>query len=404
MYKVLVAFGTRPEAIKFAPVIQALKERAPLVQLKVVLTGEHGGSLMQVLELFDIVPDVSLALGAHARDRATLLSHALQSLSQIITDDRPDLVMVLGDTVTTLAATMTAYYNQIPVAHVEAGVRTSNHFRTFPEEGHRTMVSAIAHLHFAPTSTARDHLLAEGIAPERVIVTGNPGIDALTLVSARLEDMRHNGVRLADLFSRNVLGAVPARTLEAIRSVERGEARLVLITGSRPESFGSAPQSVCGALSRLADSYPNDVFVYPLDCPEPMRETVHSLLGDIENIHLLPPLDYTPFIYLMMLSHFVITDSGSIQEEAPCLGKPVLVMRRATDRPEAVQAGAVRLVATDAVTIVTAARQLLEDEVRYRRMADARTLFGDGRAAERIAEAVERLASGLDEESDAIAV
>jgi UDP-N-acetylglucosamine 2-epimerase (non-hydrolysing) len=404
MYKVLVAFGTRPEAIKFAPVIQALQERSDAIRVKVVVTGEHGGTLMQVLELFDIVPDVSLTLGARTKDRATLLSLALQSLTEIVTEDRPDLVLVLGDTMTTLAATITAYYHQIPVAHVEAGVRTSSSFRTFPEEGHRTMVSPIAHLHFAPTATARDRLLAEGIVPERVFVTGNPGIDALTVVKARLEEMRHNGVRLAELFSSNLSGEVPVRILRAIRAVERGDKRLVLITGSRPESFGSHLQSVCGALARLADGYPNDVFLYPLDCPEPMRETVHGLLGDRENIYLLPPLDYTPFIYLMMLSHFVITDSGSIQEEAPCLGKPVLVMRGATDRPEAVAAGAVRLVSTDAVTIVTAAKQLLEDEVRYKRMADARALFGDGRAAQRIAEVIERLARDEDDEADAIAV
>ena len=400
MFKIVAAFGTRAEAIKFAPLIRAMRARKDLFDVMVVVTGAHRNSLDQVLELFEIKPNVDLNLTEYQNDLASFFSHASAGLSEAFSILEPDLVIVLGDTVTTLAATLVAYYRQIPVAHVEAGLRVDHKFTTFPEEGHRLMVSSVADLHFAHTETAKANLLAQGVSESDVAVTGNPGIDAVMWARDYLERMRKSReLSLKTLFLKKETDPdlrISARALRAMREVEQGKKRLVLFTGSRPENFGSSLQSICGALVRLSDEFPEVQFVYPVDLPNGIRRRVHSLLEESENIHLLPPLNYVPFVFLMQLSQFVLTDSGTIQEEAPGLDKPVLVMRRMTDRPEAVEAGTVQLVGTDAVTIVTAARRLLKDEVHYRRMADAPNPYGEGHASELIVAELVRYAEARD--------
>lgn len=392
---VTVVFGNRPEAIKMSPLIHVLKERATQFDLHVVVTSERPETLKQALTLFDIEPDLDLGIGNEKHDLGSMLAMATAALSKTLAEKQPDLVLVLGDTISTLSATLAAYYQQIPVAHVEAGLRAGRKYHAFPEEGHRMLVSCLADLHFAPTNQAKNNLLAEGIDPERVFVTGNTGVDAVLWMSDRVESMRENQqLKLSELFGRNSLGKVAASTLKAIRRIELGKGRLILITGSRPESFGRRVESICGALSRLTDEFSDDTFVYPVDLDPTIRETVHQVLGDRSNIHLLPPLDYLPFVYLMKLSYLVLTDSGSIQEEAPVLSKPALVMRSTTDRPEALQTGALRLVGTDSVGIVTAARRLLNSEADYKLMAEAPNPFGDGHAAERIADVLEQHARG----------
>jgi UDP-N-acetylglucosamine 2-epimerase (non-hydrolysing) len=391
MLKIVAAFGTRAEAIKFAPLLREIRARSDRLALSVVVTGEHARPLEQVLQLFEIEPDIRLeSIPASVRpDRNALFARVFEGLAGAVARLEPDLVVVLGDTVTTLAGTLAAYYRRIRTAHVEAGLRSVDKFGTFPEDGHRKMVSSIADLHFSPTERARLNLLNEGIPGERVIVTGNTSIDALRWVRDRIEEMRTSGtLRLPQIFEH---ADAPATLLKQLRYVEREERRLILFAGSRPENFGSRLQTVCGALSRLSDEYPDDLFVYPVDLQPPLRDRVHALLDDIENIYLLPPLDYLPFIYLMQLSHHIITDSGSIQEEATSLNKPVLVMRDLTDRPEGLEAGAAKLVGSDAISIVSAARRLLNDEAAYQAMSHAPNPFGDGHAAERIADALESL-------------
>ena len=392
MFKIAAAFGTRAEAIKFAPVVRALTDH-PAFDVKVVVTGFHRHPIQNVLELFRVTPDLDLDLGGYRDDLASLFSYTNARLSEVFAALEPDLVLVLGDGVTTLAATLVAYYRQIPVAHIEAGLRVDHKFTTFPQEGHRLMVSSVADLHFAHTTSAKQNLLDQGIKEACIEVTGNPGIDALRWASRRIEAMRADkSLRLKTLFEMGGAPKVPPRFLRALREVELGQRKLALVTTSRPETFGTALQSVCGALARLSDQYPDAVFVYPVELPPTIRFKIHALLEDHENIFLLPPLDYLPFVFLMQLSHFVLTDSGSIQEEAPGLDKPVLVMRRATDRPEAVKAGTARLVGTDAVTIFSAARRLMGDEVHYQRMADAPNPYGEGDATSQIIARLEHYA------------
>lgn len=350
-----------------------------------VVTAEHREQLDQVLRLFEITPNTDLNLSQNGTDLPTLFAGASVGLAEVMKKQSPDLVLVLGDTVTTLAATLCAYYRRTPVAHVEAGLRTVDKFGTFPEQGHRLMVTSITDLHFAPTDTARQNLINEGIQPPNIYITGNTGIDALIWARDRVERLRESGqLKLKELFSKDERGRVPVSLLKGIRDVERGNRRLILISGSRPESLGTRFQSICGALSRLATSYPKHLFVYPVDLPDTMKIQISRLLHGHENIFVLPSLDYLPFIYLMELCYFVITDSGTIQEEAPSLNKPVLVMREVTDRPEAITSGTVKLVGTDAITIVTAARRLLDHTEYYRQMSEAKNPFGDGKSATRI--------------------
>ncbi|MCA9562904.1 MAG: UDP-N-acetylglucosamine 2-epimerase (non-hydrolyzing) [Myxococcales bacterium] len=385
MFTVLAVFGTRAEAIKFAPLIRELRGREQ-VRTLVAVTGGRETLVDRVLGLFDIQPDADLRLledpSAAPADLATQFANVTNGLAEAIPRFSPDLVVVLGDGITTLSASLVAYYRRIPVAHVEAGLRVSDKFGTFPEEGHRLMVGSIADLHFAPTEHARENLLAEGVEADKICVTGNTGLDALRFVRDRLESMRAaREISLPEIFSNDGGQAISASAIKAIWEVEHGDRRLVLVTGSRPETFGAKLQTICGALSRLSDEYPDDLFVYPVDLAQPLRERIDQMLHDHDNIFVVPPLNYLPFVYLMTVCDLVLTDSGSIQEEAPALGKPVLLMRSLTDRPEALRAGGIKLVGTDAVHIVSAARDLLNNKERYEAMAKAPNPYGQGEAS-----------------------
>lgn len=363
--KTLCIFGTRPEAIKMAPLVHALATDGRF-DAKVCVTGQHRQMLDQVLNLFDIQPDFDLNIMHSGQDLTGVTCGVIQGLSPILAE-KPDIVLVHGDTTTTFATTLAAYYQQIPVAHVEAGLRTGNLYSPWPEEANRKLTGALAQLHFAPTKTAQDNLLREGIPADQIAVTGNTVIDALHTVVKRLE---------TDLALR-AQAAEPTDFLAPDR-------KIILVTGHRRESFGDGFERICQALAKVADQYPEIDMVYPVHLNPKVREPVQRLLTNIDNIHLIEPLDYLPFVYLMGRAHLILTDSGGIQEEGPSLGKPVLVMRDTTERPEAIEAGTVKLVGTDMNRIVTEIHRLLSDVSEYRRMSQAHNPYGDGLACQRI--------------------
>lgn len=367
--QVMVVFGTRPEAIKMAPVVRALHTCEGITPY-VVVTAQHRELLDQVLDVFGIVPDEDLNSMQPGQSLAELTARVLQGVDEVIARRRPDLILVHGDTTTTLAASMAALYNRIPVGHVEAGLRTGDLLSPWPEEANRKLVGALAAIHFAPTERARDNLLAEGVPSGRVHVTGNTVIDALLAAERRI---RHDPAMSASLAAR-------------FPFLDSGK-RLILVTGHRRENFGDAFERICQALKSLAERGDTQL-VYPVHLNPSVQEPVTRILGGQESVYLLPPQDYLPFVYLMSRAHLVVTDSGGIQEEAPSLGKPVLVMRDTTERPEAVDAGTVQLVGTDAAEIVRQAVRLLEDEAHHATMAAARNPFGDGKAAARITRGV----------------
>ncbi len=364
--KVLSVFGTRPEAIKMAPLVQALAADSDF-EARVCVTAQHRQMLDQVLELFAIRPDYDLNLMRPGQSLTDITSAVLLGLKPILQDFRPDFVLVHGDTTTTFAASLAAFYEQIPVAHVEAGLRTGNLYSPWPEEANRKLTGVLTRLHFAPTKTAQANLLAEGVAPEVICVTGNTVIDALLSVNARLEK-----------------DAVLCEKVGATIPYQPNERRMVLVTGHRRESFGGGFERICAALAELARRYPDVDMVYPVHLNPNVREPVNRLLSNLPNVHLIEPLDYLPFVYLMRNATLILTDSGGIQEEAPSLGKPVLVMRDTTERPEAVAAGTVKLVGTDTEKIVHFVSQLLDDAEIYAQMSAAHNPYGDGRACERI--------------------
>ena len=364
--KILSVFGTRPEAIKMAPVVGAL-ERQPGIQSIVCLTAQHRSMLDQVIDLFAIKADFDLNLMADNQGLTHITSAVLKGLEPILRDVKPDRVLVHGDTTTTLAASMAAFYAHVPVGHVEAGLRTGDMQAPWPEEMNRRVADTICDLHFAPTERARDNLFKEGIPAKGISVTGNTVIDALQQITKRLD-------------SDTALATSLARVLPPI-SPDR---RLVLVTGHRRESFGAGFERICEGLRRLADERNDIEIFYPVHLNPNVKEPVTRLLGNHPRIRLLDPLDYLPFVYLMNRCHFLISDSGGIQEEAPSLGKPVLVMREVTERPEAVAAGTVKLVGTDVDKIVSESCRLLDDRDAYMRMSQAPNPFGDGRAGERI--------------------
>lgn len=369
--RVMVVFGTRPEAIKMAPVVAALRA-TPGIDVQVVVTAQHRQMLDQVLDLFSIVPDEDLDLMAPNQSLPALFGRILTGMSVVIAARRPDLVLVHGDTSTTLASALAAYYARVPIGHVEAGLRTGNLYAPWPEEANRRLTAPLATLHFAPTELARSNLLAEGIDPASIHVTGNTVIDALLDVVARIGT--NAGLR-EELSAR-------------FPFLDSGK-RLVLVTGHRRENFGDGFEQICIALRTLGTR--DDVqVVYPVHLNPSVQEPVNRILGDVQNVHLIAPQDYLPFVYLMTRAHLIVTDSGGIQEEAPSLGKPVLVMRDTTERPEALDAGTVRLVGTDTAVILAAANQLLDDPAAYDAMARAHNPYGDGMAAQRIADAVAR--------------
>lgn len=370
MIKTLCVFGTRPEAIKMAPLVLALAgdER---FDARVAVTGQHREMLDQVLHLFGIQPAFDLDIMKPGQDLADITSAILQGLKTVFAQFRPDVVLVHGDTATTLAASLAAYYHQIPVAHVEAGLRTGNLYSPWPEEGNRKLTGALARMHFAPTATSRDNLLQEGVPPEHIHVTGNTVIDALLATVARLDS--NPALRQQ--------AAQPSRFLPP-------ERKIVLVTGHRRESFGGGFERICQALAQLAQRHPDVSIVYPVHLNPNVRGPVNRLLTGFDNIHLIEPLDYLPFVHLMSRAHLILTDSGGIQEEAPSLGKPVLVMRDTTERPEAVAAGTVKLVGTDVDRIVSEAHRLLTDTAAYQAMSRAHNPYGDGQACQRIVQAL----------------
>lgn len=363
---VLVVFGTRPEALKMAPVVTALRKLGSL-RVQVVVTGQHLELLAQGLDVFGIVPDVDLGIMRAGQDLTSITTAILAGMRTLFAASRPNLLLVHGDTTTSLAAALAAFYADVAVAHVEAGLRTGNRKAPWPEEMNRVLTARLACLHFAPTATARDNLLAEGVAPATIEVTGNTIVDSLMFMRARIE---------ADLPLQSRLGE-----RYSFLSHQR---RLVLLTAHRRESLGAGLENICDAARRLAAWGDVDI-LYPVHPNPRVREPVHRLLAGVPGVHLVEPLDYLELVYVMSRSFFVMTDSGGMQEEAPSLGKPVLVLREATERPEAIEAGTACLVGTDAQRIVEAARRLLDDPAAHAAMAQATNPFGDGRASERIA-------------------
>lgn len=379
--RIAVVFGTRPEAIKMAPVVKAI-EAHPDLECRVVVTAQHREMMDQVLEAFGIVPHADLNLMKPGQDLFDVTSRVLLGLRDVLREERPDAVLVHGDTTTCLAAAMAAFYLHIPVGHVEAGLRTGNLAAPFPEEANRVLADRLCRWWFAPTAQSAANLKAEGIGPDGVHITGNTVIDALLWMRERVVEQ-------------------PARAMQAdfgtfASHLDGNDGRMVLITGHRRESFGEGFEQICRAIRTLAEAHPDVQFVYPVHLNPRVQEPVHRVLSGRDNVHLLAPLDYPSFVRLMDSSTLILTDSGGIQEEAPSLGKPVLVMRETTERPEGVAAGTVSLVGTDPAVIVDSVHRLLTDENEMLRFQRAHNPYGDGRAAVRIAEilASEALVAG----------
>ncbi|WP_017901565.1 non-hydrolyzing UDP-N-acetylglucosamine 2-epimerase [Pseudomonas asplenii] len=367
--KILCVFGTRPEAIKMAPVVKALQAKA-FVDSRVCVTAQQREMLDQVLDVFGIVPDHDLDIMRPGQSLTDITTRIMQGIEPVLEAEKPDLVLVHGDTSTTFAVSLAAYYKRIPVGHVEAGLRTGNIYSPWPEEINRRLTGTIAAHHFAPTEAARSNLLREGTADTSICVTGNTVVDALLDVVQRFEADHALNTRFEQQFG----------FLDSSR-------KLILVTGHRRESFGQGFENICMALRELASR--DDVeIVYPVHLNPNVQEPVGRILGGCPRVHLIAPLDYLPFVYLMKRCHLILTDSGGIQEEAPSLAKPVLLMRDTTERPEGVDAGAVRLVGTDISEIVTQTLRLLDSETEYQIMASAGNPYGDGLAAQRIVQRI----------------
>lgn len=376
MKKVLFIFGTRPEAIKMAPVIKELQKHPSHFAVSVCVTAQHRQMLDQVLELFEIVPDFDLDIMKPGQSLTDVTCNVLQGLAPVLEKSKPDLVLVHGDTTTTMAASLAAYYQKIAVGHIEAGLRTGNIYSPWPEEMNRRLTGAITRFHFAPTEQSRQNLLAEGVADGSITVTGNTVIDALLMVRAKMV-VGNIGATIG----QNLVSKYPS--LASILASNNGK-RLILVTGHRRENFGEGFENICYALKEIAVAHPDVEVIYPVHLNPNVQEPVKRILSDSPGVHLIEPLDYLPFVWLMNRSYLIITDSGGVQEEAPSLGKPVLVMRDTTERPEAVTAGTVILVGTDRQKIVAVANQLLTDKPAYDAMTRAHNPYGDGKAAERI--------------------
>lgn len=373
MRKISVILGTRPEAIKLCPVILELKKRSGS-DCKVCVTGQHRKMLDQILPVFGVVPDVDLDLMLPNQSLGGLTARVIEALDRYLAEEKPDVVLVQGDTTTVLCAALAAFYHKIPVGHVEAGLRTWNMASPWPEEANRVLTSRLARWHFAPTETNRQNLLKEGVPDSDIYVTGNTVIDALFLA---LEKIKERPPRIAGL---------PGESLDCL-----GESKMVLITGHRRENFGEGLEKICHAIAELAQRFPNVHFIYPVHLNPNVQEPVERILrgNGLRNIHLIEPQPYLPFVALMNKAHVILTDSGGVQEEAPSLGKPVLVMRDTTERPEAVETGMVKLVGTDVEKIVSEASRLIFCEDYYRQMMQKHNPYGDGIAAQRIVDALD---------------
>lgn len=368
--KVLSVFGTRPEAIKMAPLVHALHSDK-YFDSKICVTAQHREMLDQVLELFEIKPDYDLDIMKPGQSLNNVTSSILSGLLPILEDFSPDIVLVHGDTATTFAASLASYYKKIPVGHVEAGLRTGDVYSPWPEEANRKLTGVLSRYHFAPTSVSERNLLNESVPPENIFITGNTVIDALLWVSKKID----NDESLKSSFNQKY-------------AFLKAEKKLILVTGHRRESFGGGFERICESLKQIAEKYPEVDLVYPVHLNPKVQEPVNRLLQGKENIHLIKPQDYLPFVYLMNRAHIIITDSGGIQEEAPSLGKPVLVLREATERPEAVEAGTVKLVGTDVGTIVKEFSALMDNPDRYDSMSSAHNPYGKGDSSQQILRAI----------------
>lgn len=369
----LFIFGTRPEAIKMAPLIREF-ERLKGVSSKICLTGQHKEMLDGVLNLFQITADFNLQVMEANQDLSGLTAKILIGLAEILKSYKPDLILVHGDTTTTLAASLSAYYHKIPVAHVEAGLRSGDMYSPWPEEANRKLASSLASIHFAPTELSQMNLIKEGVNPDTIYLTGNTVVDALYSMIRKIEIQPEIGHELI-------------QKLPFLAS----DQKIILVTGHRRENFGQGFENICYALHEIACSFPEVHIIYPVHLNPSVRQPVNKLLGSINNIHLIEPVDYLPFVYLMKSAYLILTDSGGIQEEAPSLGKPILVMRETTERPEALNAGTVKLVGTDIERIISHVTELLTNDEVYQKMSEVKNPYGDGHAAARIGNIIAQL-------------
>jgi len=376
MKKVLLVFGTRPEAIKMAPLVKAF-ENEPTIQSKVCVTAQHREMLDQVLDMFDIKPDYDLNIMKPGQDLFDVTSNVLLGLKDVLNDFNPNVVLVHGDTTTTSASSLAAFYNKIKVGHVEAGLRTGNIYSPWPEEANRQITGVLANYHFAPTTTSQNNLLKENKDSKNIIVTGNTVIDALFLALDKIEK--------DDELKTKIVNSINSQY------EIKEDKKLILVTGHRRENFGDGFVNICEALKTLAINNPDVDIVYPVHLNPNVQKPVKEILSDTKNVFLIDPLQYESFIYMMNKSYFIITDSGGVQEEAPSLGKPVLVMRDTTERPEAVEAGTVKLVGTDKETIIKEAQNLLDNQEEYNNMSKAHNPYGDGKACEKIVEFIKKV-------------
>lgn len=378
MKKVMLVFGTRPEAIKMAPLVKEFQKHPDKFQTVVCVTGQHRQMLDQVLELFDIKPDYDLNIMKQGQDLYDVTARVLTGMRDVLKESKPDVVLVHGDTTTSMAAALASFYQQIPVGHVEAGLRTHNLYSPWPEEMNRQITGRIAEYNFSPTPLSRDNLLNENVAEEKITVTGNTVIDALYWVVDKIKNNPTLENELSELMKDSGYN---------VDRLKNGK-KLVLITGHRRENFGDGFLSICRAIKALTEKYPGVDFVYPMHLNPNVRKPIHEVFGEnltgLGNMFFIEPLEYLSFVYLMEKSNIVLTDSGGIQEEAPGLGKPVLVMRDTTERPEALEAGTVKLVGTDYDTIIREVSALLDDATYYETMSKAVNPYGDGKACERI--------------------
>ena len=376
--KIMLVFGTRPEAIKMAPLVHAIKAKPDQFELKVCVTSQHREMLDQVLDIYNIKPDIDLNLMKKNQNLSNLTSLILNKVQKVFAKYLPDIVLVHGDTTTTLATSMAAFYESISVGHVEAGLRTYNLNAPFPEEFNRQITSKITKWHFAPTKISKKNLLSDGIDKSSITITGNTVIDALNWILTRIYNNKDRQQNLNDI-------------LNAVLSFNWKNENFVLVTAHRRENFGDGFLEICSAVKELALKYPKIHFVYPVHLNPNVSKIVYKLLKGIKNIHLIKPLEYEPFIYLLKYSYLVLTDSGGIQEEAPSLGKPVLVMRETTERPEAVEAGTVEIVGSNKKNIIKRVSRLLNDKKYYQKMSRAHNPYGDGLACKRIVDVLQKI-------------
>ena len=374
--KVLLVFGTRPEAIKMAPLVKQFQKDIINFETKVCVTAQHREMLDQVLDLFDIIPDYDLNLMKPGQDLYDITANVLLGMKDVLSDFKPDVVLVHGDTTTTSATSLSAFYQQIKIGHVEAGLRTGDLLSPWPEEANRQITGVLANYHFAPTTTSENNLLKESKDSKNVIVTGNTVIDALFLALDKIKSNQDLENQIA-----NYIESCFNNSKFKIQN-----SKFILVTGHRRENHGQGCINICRALRELAVNNPELDIVYPVHLNPNVQKPVKELLSDIDNVYLIEPLQYEQFIYMMDKSYFIITDSGGVQEEAPSLGKPVLVMRDTTERPEALEAGTVKLVGTDTKLIINEAQKLIDDKIEYNKMSKAHNPYGDGHACEKIVE------------------